>query len=175
MGTSPSLEATETPSNGTMKLTCLALFLALGLVSGKPEMDIQDVATPEDIIPEDRAACRNLIPDGNCNRWKNPHCFRGRSVSWMAKNCKKTCNKCSSGGSGNSAAAAVVKAHNDERAKYYSGYKVSWSTALASKAEKINRERGCDFQHSPSSRRRAGENLYWYSRSNVSQNVAFVR
>ena len=66
------------------------------------------------------------------------------------------------GGSGNSAAVAAVKAHNDERAKYYSGHKVSWSTALASKAEKINRERGCDFKHDG---RGSGENLSWHSRN----------
>merc|ERR1712223_442867 len=138
------------------------------------EMDFQDVATPEDTIPEDRAACRNLYPDSNCNSWRNPHCTRGQYVSFMAKNCKKTCNKCSSGGSGNSAAVAAVKAHNDERAKYYSGHKVSWSTALASKAEKINRERGCDYKHSPRTSRnrprRSGENLYTHG-WNIGQNV----
>ena len=35
--------------------------------------------------------CENR--NSKCEKWK-PFC-RGRYSSWMSKNCKKTCNKCS--------------------------------------------------------------------------------
>merc|ERR1712226_832756 len=54
MGTSPSLEAfgivtktSTSPLEETMKLICLALFLTLGLVSGKPGPFAQDTTEPE--------------------------------------------------------------------------------------------------------------------------------
>merc|ERR1712223_1478659 len=54
MGTSPSLEAfgivtktSTSPLEETMKLICLALFLTLGLVSGKPGPFSQDATEPE--------------------------------------------------------------------------------------------------------------------------------